>query len=586
MYKVLDDNNSDGVTLGQSPLARISLFGQPCIPQRSNPMQANLQGMNGGQLVTVAFAWTPVGVSGQLISEQVLSITPTVGTFCTTNDFLLAVIKPTMSPTTGLGIAGVRISATNQIAVNWDNPTSAPITPSTEFFTAVLAQGFVTISATITPTGIPSLSQNEQIFTIQGSGATGTAMINGAGQVIGINITAGGSGYYVPPEILIAGGPPLGGVTGAQTSTTLFGNNPSYPLNFAATGAGNQTGLLGGDYPAATAQYPYGSGAQALAVIYGGAVVGAVITSYGSGYQIAPSISFAGGNTFAPGMIAHVNKPSATTGMGIGNVRVVGPYQVGITFINDTITPITPTGETYKFLCINELPAISNVMQYVWASGTPIMALTGVATGATVEAPVSMPGILANDLIMGISKPSITTNIAVGTVRVSAASVLQVTLIGPSCATIPAGEYWNLSLWRQQPVAPSLTLYPYLAAPATAITASGIFEISQTITGVPVNSNVFLNKTTFTSGISIVNARVSAANTVQVSYRNINSTAVCLPSYEFYNVEVFDQPAGAVGNGLAQSWHIQSVMPSFKQLFDLGNEQEDSLCLLGVDKGY
>ena len=281
-----------------------------------------------------------------------------------------------------------------------------------------------------------------------------------------------------------------------------------------------------------------------------------------------------------------MNKPSATTGLGIGNVRVVGPYQIGITFINNTITPITPIGETYRFLVTNELPAISNVMQYVWASGTPIMALTGVATGATVEAPVTMPGILTTDLLMGLSKPTMTTNIAVGTVRVGAASVLQITLSGPSCATIPAGEYWNLGLWRQQPVAPTAILNPYLGAPTAAITAAGTFEISQTITGVPLGANVVVNKSTHTQGLSITNARVSAANTVQISYQNMTAVAICLPAFEFYTVEVFNQPIGAVGNGLAESWHIQSVMPSFIQAIDLTNEQEDTLCLIGMDKGY
>jgi len=586
MYKVLDDMNSDGVVLGQSPAAKVGFFGQPAIPQRSNPMQANIQGMNGGQLVTAAFAWTPVGVSGQQILEQYFAITPTIGTFCATSDFLLGVIKSTMSPTTGLGIAGLRISCTNQLAINWANPSAAPISPSTEFFTAIIAQGFPVISQVITPNGVPSLSQNEQIFTIQGSGAVGAAILNNAGQVSGVYISNGGSNYINPPELLFGGGPPLGGVTGPQVSTTLLGNNPAYPLNFAAPGAGNQVGAFGGDYPAATATAPYGSGAAGICVVSGGAVIGVVMTSPGAGYQIAPAVSFAGGNTFSLGMVAHVNKPSATTGLGIGNVRVVGPYQIGITFINNTITPITPIGETYRFLVTNELPAISNVMQYVWASGTPIMALTGVATGATVEAPVTMPGILTTDLLMGLSKPTITTNIAVGTVRVGAASVLQITLSGPSCATIPAGEYWNLGLWRQQPVAPTAILNPYLGAPTAAITAAGTFEISQTITGVPLGANVVVNKSTHTQGLSITNARVSAANTVQISYQNMTAVAICLPAFEFYTVEVFNQPIGAVGNGLAESWHIQSVMPSFNQAIDLTNEQEDTLCLIGMDKGY
>ena len=587
MYKVLDDMNSDGVVLGQSPLAKVGFFGQPAIPQRSNPMQANVQGMNGGQLITAAFSWTPVGVSGQQILEQYFTITPTLGTFCATTDFLLGVIKSTMSPTTGLGIAGLRISSTNQLAINWANPSAAPISPSTEFYTAIIAQGFPIISQVITPAGVPSLSQNEQIFTIQGSGAVGTAILNNAGQVTGVYISNGGSNYFNPPELLFGGGPPLGGVTGPQVSTTLLGNNPAYPLNFAAPGAGNQVGLLGGDYPAATAASPYGSGAAGICIVSGGAVIGVVITSPGAGYQIAPSISFVGGNTFSMGMVAHVSKPSATTGLGIGNVRVVGPYQLGITFINNTITPITPIGETYRFLVTNELPAINNVLQYTWNNVTPLMALQGAATGTMQEVTVAMAGILANDLPISINRPSAGTVLSVGNIRVTAASMLGIQISAPlQCNSLPGGEYWTAALWRQQPVAPTSILNPYLGAPTTAITAAGTFEISQTILGVPANSNVVVNKSTHTPGLSITNARVSAANTVQISYQNMTAVAICLPAFEFYTVEVFNQPIGNVGNGLAESWHIQSVMPTFNQTIDLTNEQEDTLCLIGVDKGY
>lgn len=44
-----------------------------------------------------------------------------------------------------------------------------------------------------------------------------------------------------------------------------------------------------------------------------------------------------------------VNKPSHTSGLGIGNARVVAVGTVGLTFVNVTTSAILPPSETYRF---------------------------------------------------------------------------------------------------------------------------------------------------------------------------------------------------------------------------------------------
>ena len=393
-------------------------------------------------------------------------------------------------------------------------------------------------------------------------------------------MTAGGSNYAFPPAVILGGGPPLGGVATPQSST-IIGGSPFSPL--VATGAGNVAGtFVGLDTPAATGQYPYGSGATGVAIVSNGAVVGVVMTGFGSGYKIAPTVTFVGGNTFSPGMIAHVNKPSATTGLGIGNVRVVGPYQIGITFINDSTAGITPTGEAYRFLVMNELPAVSNVLQYVWQSYTPIMGLLG-TTGSSLELPVTIASILANDFAMGVSKPSAQTGSAISNVRVAAASLLSIGFMVPGVAvTITGGEFWNAAIWRQQPAAPSQQYSPYLAF-TTAITALSTSEIAVTVPGLPVNTVVQVNKPTLTGGVALTGARVSAASIVQLTFHNNTATAVTLPT-EFYGIECFSTPIPSAGVN-ALSYHIQQVNPSYNALLDLGNEVRDAKVAFGVIKG-
>lgn len=48
------------------------------------------------------------------------------------------------------------------------------------------------------------------------------------------------------------------------------------------------------------------------------------------------------------GDVVSITKPTTQAGLGIGNARVTAANTVGITFINDTGSPIVPTaGETY-----------------------------------------------------------------------------------------------------------------------------------------------------------------------------------------------------------------------------------------------
>ena len=59
-----------------------------------------------------------------------------------------------------------------------------------------------------------------------------------------------------------------------------------------------------------------------------------------------------------PGDIVAVNKPSHSTGLGIGSVRASAADTIAITFINVTAGAIDPAAEAYRVLVIRpEAPA-------------------------------------------------------------------------------------------------------------------------------------------------------------------------------------------------------------------------------------
>jgi hypothetical protein len=585
--QIIGYNDPDGAIYGSSPAAKIGFYGAPGIPQRSIPMQASIKNFGGGQLVTVYFQWTPIGITGQTVLENTaFYITPSfaasTANFCVTSDFLLAINKSTAMA--GVGLCTGRLAA-NQILTTWANPTSAPVTPTSDTYAAVIAQNLPVIAQVITPSGIASLTTQEQVFTIQGTGATGTAVLNSAGQVIGVNITNGGAGYFYPPAVIFAGGPKEGGII-TPLSSALIGGSP-FSTTFADPTAGNVTGTYDG-LQKATANAPYSSGASGTAVVNSsGVIVGVIITNPGGPYLAAPTVSFVGGNTFSPGMCIHVNKSSASNSMlGIVNARVVGPYQIGITFINDSTSPITPTGETFRFMAFNELQAASNRVEYVWTANTPVMSLSGV-TGGALEVAVTLPGINLNDTCLSVQRSfNVTSGGILGGV-VNAASSLGIQLISLSngAVTIKAGEFIGAYVWKQNLVAPSSLLVPYLST-TTAITANTTAEITYTITGLPAAVAVNVNKPTLTPGICIVNAR-AAANTLYLTWHNNTANAVTVPS-EFYLLEVFNQtlPANAYAISPLCAYHIQSIIPAFNGLVDRVNEDRAVLAGLGLMAGY
>lgn len=49
-----------------------------------------------------------------------------------------------------------------------------------------------------------------------------------------------------------------------------------------------------------------------------------------------------------------VNKPTHTSGLGIGNARIVSVGTVGVTFVNVSTSAILPPSETYRFSVVRK----------------------------------------------------------------------------------------------------------------------------------------------------------------------------------------------------------------------------------------
>lgn len=70
----------------------------------------------------------------------------------------------------------------------------------------------------------------------------------------------------------------------------------------------------------------------------------------------------------------------------------------------------------------------------------------------------------------------------------------------------------------------------------SSISASSIAEQTYTVTGLSTSDTVYINKPSLTSDCGIVNVRVSAADTLAITWININGLLSCDPASEVYRV--------------------------------------------------
>lgn len=259
------------------------------------------------------------------------------------------------------------------------------------------------------------------------------------------------------------------------------------------------------------------------------------------------------------GEVVTVSKPTAQAGLNILGARVVSAGVLGITFGNSQLTtPITPTaGETYTVFSLGGLDAVSDTLAVQANVGT----LLSVATTTTAEQLVTVTGLLASDIVTGVSKPSAQAGIGIVGYRASTtAGILGVTFanITGAAVTPTSSENYGVQVFRQNPTAPAVNYSPTLTP--TAVAPNTAAEQLFTVTGVIANSVVVVNKPSFTTNIGIGGARAtSTTNIIGITFVNQGSVTVTPPA-ETYLISNFQQVISD-----PQSTWIQQASPQQQQ---------------------
>ena len=243
----------------------------------------------------------------------------------------------------------------------------------------------------------------------------------------------------------------------------------------------------------------------------------------------------------ATGQLVIVNKPTAQAGLALAPARVSAANTIQVTFANDTAATITPTAsETY---IVTAIPA--NMLL------TAVLSPVAVQPNTTAEQTFAVAGVGAGAAV-AVNKPTAQAGLAILGARAVSAGVLAITFANLTAATITPTAAESYLVFAQagislQPIEQTLTaaLTPAAVAPNTSA------EQTFTVAGLPSGTPVIVNKPSAQNGLSIGGARVSAANTLAITFVNNTAATITPTAGETYSIGSFPGPVAAAGSSTA-----------------------------------
>lgn len=239
----------------------------------------------------------------------------------------------------------------------------------------------------------------------------------------------------------------------------------------------------------------------------------------------------------ATDMVAVVNKPTAQAGLLVGSGRVSAANTIQVTFGNDTGSTVTPTvGETYEVITLG-------------ANLQTTAALTPAAVGpnTTSEQFFSVPCSVGQ--VVFVNKPTSQAGLMVVNARVASANQVAIQFQNLTAATITpsAAETWTFGFVAALSPAPVMTKITQTLTP-NAVAANTTAEQTFTVAGLVAGTEVYVMKPSVTLNLVVAGFRVSAANTLAITFAN-NSGSSITPPAETYSIAYFTTTAPAAGGG-------------------------------------
>lgn len=236
--------------------------------------------------------------------------------------------------------------------------------------------------------------------------------------------------------------------------------------------------------------------------------------------------------TIAANDLLYVNKPTSQAGLGVGNVRVSAANVAGVTFSNYTGATITPTAtQAYTIVALRGFGTIS-------ATLTP----AAVPPNTTAEQQFTVTGLVAGpSALVQVNKPTAQAGLDIAGCRVVSNNTLGITFLNVTAATITptAGEAYLVFSMAGIDSLQNNILVETLQSPATIATITTA-EQGLTVTGLATTDTVIgVVKPTAQAGIGLAGWRVSAANTLGLTFINPTAGTLTPTSSEEYALQIY-----------------------------------------------
>ncbi len=296
---------------------------------------------------------------------------------------------------------------------------------------------------------------------------------------------------------------------------TYLGQSPADIIGFYGNigGVSQQSG-------AAQAAIVRGNAAGTVAVIKATSLTPttvATITTAEYTFTAVVSTASASGWQVAANDILFVNKPTALAGVGVGNCRAISANSIGLTFQNYTGGTLTPTAQSYGFAAVRGLNPI-----------TAVLSPAAVQPNTTVEQQFSIPTLRgAAGALVQVIKPTAQAGIDIVGRRLVGKGVLGITFVNVTAATVTptaAESYLVMEMAGIDALNNEIGIN-YLSSGAVTVATTAIAEQAWTVTGVTTTDMVVgMSKPTATASLGVGGWRVSAANTLGVTFVNVTTT--------------------------------------------------------------
>lgn len=254
------------------------------------------------------------------------------------------------------------------------------------------------------------------------------------------------------------------------------------------------------------------------------------------------------------------NKPTAQAGLIVATSRVSAANTVQVTFGNVTAAAVTPTAsQTWDFITFG-------------ANLQTTVALTpaSVAANAVSEQYFTVPGVSPGQAVF-VNKPTAQAGLAITNVRASGANQVAIQFFNATGAALTptAAESYVFASASGFSPAPLMMALTQLLTPVS-VAANTSAEQTFTVAGLVAGTEVMVAKPSVTTGLVLGGSRVTAANTLGITFAN-NTAAAITPPAETYTINYFTTEGGSTGT--------TTILPASK-----GN-LAGSLAVLGITSG-